>query len=67
MMSMILFWITMLLIVAGAYMIANSICQRRWKEKIPQSKLIGFTAIFVVCFTALSVLMAMASMMAFGR
>jgi uncharacterized membrane protein YidH (DUF202 family) len=66
-MGILLFWIAVLLIIVGAYSIANSICQKRWKEKIPQSKLIGFTSVFVICFTALAFLMFMASMMAFGR
>jgi hypothetical protein len=63
----ILLVIFVLLCSAGAYFIANTICQRRWKEKIPQSKLIGFTAVFVINFVALGFLMAMASTLAFGR
>ncbi len=59
--------IFVLLCSGGAYFIANTICQRRWKEKIPQSKLIGFTSVFVVTFVALGFLMAMAATLAFGR
>jgi hypothetical protein len=63
----ILFAIFVLLCSLGAYFIANTICQRRWKEKIPQSKLIGFTTVFVIIFVALGIFMAMASTLAFGR
>jgi len=43
-----------------AFFIANALCQRYWKEKIPQSKLIGFTVVFVGCFSLLFYLMIMA-------
>jgi tryptophan-rich sensory protein len=51
----------------GAYFTANTICQRRWKEKIPQGKLVGFTTVFVIVFVALAIFMAMASTVVFGR
>jgi tryptophan-rich sensory protein len=57
----------LLLCSAGAYFVANAICQRCWKEKIPQSKLIGFAAIFVFVFLTLAILMMMASELVFGR
>jgi len=63
----ILLVISVLLCSLGAYFIANTICQRRWKEKIPQPKLIGFTTVFVTTFVALIIFMAMASAMVFGR
>ena len=53
-----------LLCIGGGYLTANAICQRAWKEKIPQSKLIGFTAIFVTVFV---VLLLIASNTVFGR
>jgi len=59
--------IVVLLCSTGAYFIANTICQTRWKEKIPQSKLIGFTTIFVIVFVTLGIFMAVASMVVFGR
>lgn len=67
MFPLILFWVGVLLCVSAAYFIANAICQRSWKEKVPQSKLIGFTSVFVVSFALLAFLTMMASMMAFGR
>jgi hypothetical protein len=59
--------VCLLLCSAGAYFVANAICQRCWKEKIPQSKLIGFTAIFVFVFLTLTCFIIMASNVAFGR
>jgi len=59
--------VVVLLCSAGAYFIANTICQRRWKEKIPQSKLVGFTTIFVIVFVTLGISMAVASTVVFGR
>jgi len=67
MIGFILLVIFVLLCSLGAYFIANTICQRRWKEKIPQSKLIGFTTVFVITFVALGFLMSMAATLAFGR
>jgi len=67
MLGIITFWVAVLLTITGAYFIANAICQRAWKEKIPQSKLIGFTSAFVVSFSLLAFLMSFALMMAFGR
>ena len=65
--SIVVLLFFVLLCSTGAYVIANTICQRRWKEKIPQSKLIGFTTIFVIIFVTLAVFMAIASNMVFGR
>jgi len=65
--SLLVLSLFVLLCSAGAYFIANSICQRRWKEKIPQSKLIGFTVLFVIIFITLALLMAEASLLVFGR
>jgi tryptophan-rich sensory protein len=59
--------VVVLLCSVGAYFIANSICQWRWKEKIPQSKLVGFATIFVITFVTLAILMTMASTLVFGR
>jgi len=65
--AFISFFICVLLCSAGAYFVANTICQGRWKEKIPQAKLIGFTAVFVSVFVALGFLILMASTVVFGR
>jgi uncharacterized membrane protein YidH (DUF202 family) len=51
----------------GAFAIANTICQARWKEKIPQGKLAGFAAIFAVVFVTLVILLMFASATVFGR
>jgi tryptophan-rich sensory protein len=63
----VLFFLCVLLCSAGAYFVANTICQRQWKEKIPQAKLIGFAAIFLLTFVALAILLVMASYLVFGR
>jgi hypothetical protein len=65
--GIILFLFFVLLCSVGAYFIANTICQRRWKEKIPQSKLVGFTTIFVIVFVTLGFFMTVASTVVFGR
>ncbi|HEV3272237.1 MAG TPA: hypothetical protein VGZ93_08670 [Candidatus Methylacidiphilales bacterium] len=65
--SIIMFLGFVLLCSVGAYSVANAICQRRWKEKIPQPKLVGFTTIFVIVFVTLAIFMAMALNMVFGR
>jgi len=44
-------FIALLLAVVGAYAIAIDICQKSWKEKVPQSKLLGFTTVFAISFT----------------
>jgi len=56
-----------LLCIFGSYFVANSICQRCWKEKIPQSKLVAFTAMFVGIFFAIASLMLWASSLVFTR
>ena len=66
-MSFLLFWVGLLLSILAAYLITNAICQRCWKEKVPQSKLIGFTIVFVISFSFLAYLLTMATMLAFGR
>ena len=65
--DIIMLLILVLLCSVGAYFVASLICQRRWKEKIPQSKLIAFTAIFVITFVTLAVFMTLASTLVFGR
>jgi len=65
--GLLILLVAVLLCSVGAYFAANAICQRRWKEKIPQSKLIGFTAIFVAVFVALGFAMLAASSVVFGR
>ena len=66
-MGLFIFLIFVLICSVGAYAIASTICQNRWKEKIPQSKLIGFTTVFVAVFIALSILLTFASEAVFGR
>jgi len=65
--GLIMFLVFVLLCSVGAYSIANTICQRRWKEKIPQPKLIGFSTIFVVVFITLAIFLGMATQIVFGR
>jgi len=65
--GLIMLLVFVLLCSLGAYFVSNTICQRRWKEKIPQSKLIGFTSVFVITFVAIGFLLAMASTLTFGR
>jgi ABC-type iron transport system FetAB permease component len=57
-----------LLSIGASYLTANAICQRAWKEKIAQSKLIGFTAIFVITlFTLTALILVVAANIPFGR
>lgn len=65
--GIMVFLVFVLLCSTGAYFIANTICQNRWKEKVPQTKLVGFAAVFVVVFVMLAILMTMASTVVFGR
>jgi hypothetical protein len=51
----------------GAFFVANTICQNRWKEKIPSSKLAGFATIFTIVFATLGVLLMFASATLFRR
>jgi hypothetical protein len=59
--------IVMLLCIGTGYFVANAICQWQWKEKIPQSKLIAFTAIFVAVVLGISCLMIIAANTLFAR
>ncbi len=59
--------ICVLLCSTGAFLVANAICQRWWKERIPQSKLVGFTAVFVAVFVSLGILLSFAAPLVFGR
>ena len=56
-----------LLCGVGAYFTANAVCQRQWKERVPQPKLAAFAAVFLAVFVALAILMLAASSSAFRR
>ncbi len=70
-MNMAMFWVLTLVGVlicsAGGYFIAYTICQNLWVEKVPQSKLVAFTSVFVVTFVTLGFFFVMASTLVFGR
>jgi hypothetical protein len=51
----------------GAFFVTNTVCQNRWKEKIPLEKLAGFAALFTVVFVTLCIFMMFASSIVFGR
>jgi tryptophan-rich sensory protein len=65
--AIILLLVVVLLCSAGAYFVANTICQLKWKEKVAQSKLLGFAAIYTMVFVILACLIAVASNFVFGR
>jgi ABC-type iron transport system FetAB permease component len=66
-MDTVMFCIGSILAVVASYIIAKSICQRFWKEKISHAKLIGFTSIFVVSLTILLLLILAVWSTSFGR
>ena len=65
--SILLFLVPVGFCAMGAFFVANTICQNRWKEKIPLEKLAGFASLFTVVFVMFCFLMMFAATIAFGR
>jgi hypothetical protein len=63
----LVFLIPVGLCALGAFFVTNTICQNRWKEKIPTVKLAGFAALFTVVFVTLGIFLMFASSIVFGR